>query len=509
MTLLGRLQGLGVAVKYYPRARYLRYYQRTLERTGKPPERQRSIREATKLRDAMISSGPLFIKLGQVLSSRRDVVPEEYVEVLTDLQDAVPMPPFAPVRKLIEEEIGKIEEVFEEFEESGISGASLGLVYKAKYKGNEVAVKVNRPNIRETIRKDREKVTAFIGLLERFTGKTFSLSAFTEQFLTSLELELDYKREAESIDIIGEKIRDLDLEMEVMVPKVYSDISTTKILVMEYMDFIKITDIDELKSNKADLPQIARVIDEMFIRLALREGRFHADPHPGNLGWNKKNKIVLLDYGMTSELPEDLRDKLLMGYYYLSTLDARRLLSVLVDIDLIDPTADRVFMEQVLNTIFKDLQGKEITKMEYQELVHRANIVLYRFPFRLPYNLALFARMSVILDGVCKTLDKDFNFISVVADVMKEEKAAFRILKRRIFELPQRIQKLVSDYMSIPDLIKNVNRQPQKKRRADYSSAIIASGFFISGAIMISNTLYGVIPFAVGVVFAVLSFRSN
>lgn len=509
MTLLGRIQGLGVAIKYYPRARYLRYYQRVLERTGKPPERQRSVREARKLRDTMIKSGPLFIKLGQVLSSRRDVVPEEYIEVLTDLQDSVPMPPFEPVRTMIEEEIGKIRDVFEEFDETGISGASLGLVYKARYKGNEVAVKVNRPNIRETIRKDKEKITAFVGLLERFTGKTFSLSAFAEQFLSSLELELDYKREAESIGIIGDKIGELDLDMEVLVPKVYKDISTSKVLVMEYMDFVKITDVEEMRSNGANLPSIAKVIDEMFLRLALREGRFHADPHPGNLGWNKNNKIVLLDYGMTSELPENMRDKLLMGYYYLSTLDARHLLGVLVDIDLVDPLADKVFMEQVLTTIFRDLEGKEISKMEYQELVHRANTVLFRFPFRLPYNLALFARMSVILDGICKTLDKDFNFIGVVADIMKEEKAAFRILKRRILDLPQRIQKIVSDYISIPELIKNLNRPAERKRKMDYSSAIIATGFLISGAIMISSSIYALVLFAGGVIFAVLSFRTN
>jgi predicted unusual protein kinase regulating ubiquinone biosynthesis (AarF/ABC1/UbiB family) len=509
MTLLGRIQGIGIAVKYYPRARYLRYYQRVVEKTGKPPERQRSVREAIKLRDTMIKSGPLFIKLGQVLSSRRDVVPEEYVQVLTELQDSVPMPPFEPVRTLIEEEIGNIKEVFDEFDETGISGASLGLVYKAKYKGNDVAVKVNRPNIRETIRKDKEKVTAFVALLERFTGKTFSLSAFAEQFLSSLELELDYKREAESIGIIADKISELDLELEVMVPKVYKDISTSKVLVMEYMDFIKITDVDELRSNGANLAKIARIIDEMFLRLALREGRFHADPHPGNLGWNTGNKIVLLDYGMTSELPENMRDKLLTGYYYLSTLDARHLLSVLVDIDLVDPLADKVFMEQVLTTIFRDLEGKEISKMEYQELVHKANTVLFRFPFRLPYNLALFARMSVILDGVCKTLDKDFNFISVVAEIMKEEKAAFKILKRRLLDLPQRIQKVVSDYISLPDLIKNANRPIEVKKRPNYSSAIIASGFLISGAILITSTIYGIILFAGGAIFAALSFRTN
>ncbi len=508
MTLIGKLRGLGVAIRYLPRARYLRFYQRTLERTGKPPDRERSIREATKLRDTMIRSGPLFIKLGQLLSSRRDVVPEEYVQVLTDLQDSVPMPPFEPVKDLIEEEIGKIEQVFDEFEETGVSGASLGLVYRAKFKGNEVAVKVNRPNILETIRKDKDKIYAFVSLLERYSGKTFSLSAFADQFLSSLELELDYRREADSIKIISEKIEDLELDMDVLVPKVYAEVSTSKVLVMEFMNFVKISDLDELKRNNANLPRLAKVIDELFLRLALREGRFHADPHPGNLGWNKSNKLVLLDYGMTSELPDEMRDKLLMGYYYLSNLDARHLLSVLVDIDLIDPQADRNFMEQVLSTIFKDLGGQEISGIEYRELVHRANTVLFRFPFRLPYNLALFARMSVILDGVCKTLDPKFNFVEVVTEIMKDEKAAYKVLKRRILELPKRIQKLVDDYLSLPDLIKNISRPQQKERNANYPSAIIASGLIVSGAILMAHPVYGILLLIGGAVFVALSFRT-
>ncbi len=508
MTLIGKLRGLGVAIRYLPRARYLRLYQRTLEKTGKPPNKDRSIKEATKLRDTMIRSGPLFIKLGQLLSSRRDVVPEEYVKVLTDLQDSVPMPPFEPVRRLIEGEIGKIDQVFEEFDKSGVSGASLGLVYRAKFKGNDVAVKVNRPNILETIRKDKDKVYAFVSLLERHSGKTFSLSAFADQFLSSLELELDYRREAESIKIIGEKIKELELEMDVLVPKVFGEVSTSKVLVMQFIDFVKISDLDELKRNNANLPRLAKVMDELFLRLALREGRFHADPHPGNLGWNKSNKLVLLDYGMTSELPDEMRDKLLMGYYYLSTLDARHLLSVLVDIDLIDPQADRTFMEQVLTTIFRDLGGQEISKIEYEELVHRANTVLFRFPFRLPYNLALFARMSVILDGVCKTLDPKFNFVEVVAEIMKDERAAYKVLKRRILELPQRVQKLVNDYLSIPDLIKNINRPRQRERNHNYPSAIIASGLIVSGAILITHPIYGLLLFIGGIVFVALSFRA-
>lgn len=511
MTLMNgrrRFGGIGIILRFYPHARYLRYYKRKLEATGKPPNRDRSVKEAIKLREALIKSGPLFIKLGQLLSSRRDVIPEEYVEVLTALQDDVPMPDFRDTKELIESEIGKIDQVFESFDETGISGASLGLVYKARYKGNDVAVKVNRPNIKNIIRRDKDKVYSFLRLLERYTGKTFSLSSFADEFISSLDLELDYKREADSIEIIGEKIEEIDLEMEIKVPKVYRDISTSKVLVMEFIDFIKITDIDELKRNNANLKRIAKVIDKLFLRLALREGRFHADPHPGNLGWRLDNEVVLLDYGMTSELHEKTRDELLMGYYYLASMNSGNLLSVLVDMDIADPLADRTVMQQILDMAFKDLQGKEISKMEYNELMHRANTILFRFPFRLPYSLALFARMSVILEGVCKTLDKDFNFVETVSEIMKEEKASYKILKSRVMNFPERAEKVFRDFLSIPDLLKNLNRSNHKSTNGNYSTAIIASGLLIAGSVLISRPLLAGIFFAAAIIFVVFSFRS-
>lgn len=507
MSNLRITKGIGIAIRFLPRARYLRYYRRKLESTGTPPPKSRNIREAEKLRNALIKSGPLFIKLGQLLSSRRDVVPEEYVEILTGLQDDVPMPDFGDVKGLIESEIGKIDQVFDSFDETGISGASLGLVYRAKYKGNDVAVKVNRPNIGKIIMKDKDKIHAFVRLLERYTGKSFSLSSFTDEFISSLQLELDYVREADSIEKIGEKIDELDLEMAIKVPRVYTEVSTSSVLVMEFIKFVKITDTKQLERNNANLRRIAKVIDKLFLRLALREGRFHADPHPGNLGWSQDNKIVLLDYGMTSELNEKTRNELLMGYYYLASLDARNLLKVLVDINVADPSADREVMQEILDMAFRDLQGKEISKMEYNELVHRANSILFRFPFRLPYNLAMFARMSVILDGVCKTLDEKFNFVDTVTEIMSEEKASMKMLKNRILNIPEQIEKTIRDFLSIPELIKNISRRPETPRSRNYSTAIIAGGLIVGGSILINRPLIAVAFFVTAVVLGVYSFK--
>ncbi len=503
----GKISALFTGLRFYPRIRYLRYYRRVLESTGKPPDIERSKEEAKKLRDAFIKSGPVFIKLGQMLSSRRDVIPEEYVEILSDLQDNVPMPDFGEVKEEIESEIGKIEGVFESFDKAGISGASLGLVYKARYKGKDVAVKVNRPHIKDIIRKDKVKVAEFIKLLESNTGRSFALAPFIEEFLASLDTELDYEREAQSISIIREKIKELDLELDVKVPGVFKEISTKKVLVMEYLDFIKITDIESLKENNVDLRKLARVLDKLFIRLALREGRFHADPHPGNLGWMRDGKIALMDFGMTSELPEDMRDKLVMAYYYLAKLDARNLLRTLVEMGIVDPLADRTVMEEGIEMVLKDFQGKELDRMEFQELMNRANSVLIRFPFRLPYNLALFARMSVILEGVCKTLDKQFNFVSVVMEIMEEEHSSWEILKKRILGIPGSVEKTIRDFLDIPELLRNLNRRNAKTNNYNISSPIIAAGFIISGALLINRPTLSAPMFVIGIIFIIISFR--
>jgi len=503
----GKISALFTGLRFYPRIRYLKYYHRVLESTGKPPDIERSKKEAKKLRDAFIKSGPVFIKLGQMLSSRRDVIPEEYVEILSDLQDNVPMPDFSEVKEEIESEIGKIEDIFESFDQTGISGASLGLVYKARYKGKDVAVKVNRPHIREIIKKDKIKVAEFIKLLESNTGRSFALAPFIEEFLASLDTELDYEREAQSISIIKEKIKEMDLEIDVKIPYVVKEISTKKVLVMEYLDFIKITDIDLLKENGVDPGKLARVIDKIFLRLALREGRFHADPHPGNLGWTKDGKIALMDFGMTSELTEDMRNKLIMAYYYLAKLDARNLLRTLVDMGIVDPLADRTVMEEGIAMVLKDFQGKELDRMEFQELMNRANSVLIRFPFRLPYNLALFARMSVILEGVCKTLDKKFNFVSVVMEIMEEEHSSWEIFKNRILGIPESVERTIRDFLDIPELLKNLNRKNVKNANYNISSPIIASGFIISGALLISRPPLATIMFVIGIAFIIISFR--
>jgi len=510
--LKGYLGIITIAARFYPRIRYLRYYQRTLNRTGKPPDQERTKKEADKLLKAFIKSGPIFIKFGQLLSSRRDLLPEEYMESLSNLQDRVPFPDFKEVEEIIKSEIGEVNRVFEHFYQEGLSGASLGLVYKAIYKGRPVAVKVHRPNIEKIIEMDKPKIRLLINMLERNTGKSFALRPMMEEFLNSISLELDYEREAESIEIIGSKLEELDLDFNVKLPEVYKEISTKRVIVMEYIDYIKITDLKSIENSGLNPKLLAKNIDKMFLRLALRKGRFHADPHPGNLGVKKDGTIVLLDFGMTSEISEETRDRLILAYYYLSKLDAENLVETLTDLGIVDPLADRTIMVEAIRMALKSLEGKDITELEYRELVRKADEILLRFPFRLPYNLTLFARMSVILEGVCKNLDPDFNFIATVSEIMEEEKAQRKVLLRRIKDIPFKMIKTYNQMKQIPELLKSIylNTSTIKDNRYQYS--IISAGLFIAGSILYikgNNFWLFLIFISGGIATAALSLRGK
>ncbi len=499
---------IAIGVRFYPRLLYLRHYQSRFIRRGLKPNENRTKKEAERMLAAFIKSGPIFIKFGQLLSSRRDILPEEYMEALSQLQDKVPFPDFSEVDMLLKSEIGDISEKFEFFDRNGISGASLGLVYKARYKGKDVAVKVHRPHIEEIVDRDKPRIRVLINMLERTTGKSFALRPLMEEFLNSLSLELDYEREAESIDIIGEKIEEMGLDFNVVIPKVYREISTKRVLVMEYLDFIKISDVEQIKAKGINLKSLAKNIDKLFIRLALREGRFHADPHPGNLGVKEDGSIVLMDFGMTSEISEETRDRLIMSYYYLSKLDANNLVDALVDLGLIDPLADKALMADAIKIAFKSLEGKNISEIEYRELVRRADEILLRFPFRLPYNLTLFARMSIILEGVCKNLDPNFNFIATVFEIMEEEKAERKVLIRRIKDIPTKTMKLYNEIRGIPELVRSIYIKMNNFESKNYTSAIISGGLFVAAAILYPHFIPFTIFFLGGIVMAYISFRS-
>lgn len=370
--------------------------------------------------EAFIELGPTFIKLGQVLSARPDLLPNEYISSFQRLQDDVPPEDFTLVRPLIEKNLGKLEDVFEEFNPEAISGASLGQVYLARVKGKNVAVKVNRPYVSQRIQKDLYVVRRLLrfarGRIDNFLY--ISLENVIEDFSSRIYDELDYLKEKANMDRIRKNISGRE---KVIIPAVIEDLTTKEVLVMEYIEGIKITDLKGLKEKGIDTEKLAFHLDLMFIRMILKDDMFHGDPHPGNISVTDDGTIILYDFGMVGRLDGKTRDSLITLYVGLLSSDSDLIIDALLSLNALSPAANRGIIRRSIEVSMAGLRGINPDEREVREIFAIANDVIFEFPFRLPRALVLYMRMSSLLEGICMHLDPNFRFIRVLRQILYNE----------------------------------------------------------------------------------------
>ncbi|MFW6017326.1 MAG: ABC1 kinase family protein [Halapricum sp.] len=374
---------------------------------------------AEYLLSALVSLGPTFIKLGQLLSTRPDVLPRAYVTVLSRLQDRVPPDPWEEVEPLLDEEIGDVESVFESFDREPISGASLGQVYTARFEGRRVAVKVLRPGIRKRVEADIRVLSVLVPLLARLAppSQQFTLENLTEEFAASIRREMDYEREADTLERIAANFDD---DPKIRLPAVEHGLSTDRVLVMEYVDGAKITDLETLERQGVDRAAVVERLENAYIRMIVEHGLFHADPHPGNLAVQDDGTIVFYDFGMAGYLDARTREQLFEFYVAVAEDDVDRMIDAFVALGVLDPAADRQLMAQGFELVLESFRGEDISQYQVQELFEQFQGTMQELPMRLPQNLALVVRVSSVLEGVCRTLDPDFDFVSVVRDYVAD-----------------------------------------------------------------------------------------
>ena len=278
--------------------------------SGKQPERIEKLSRPERVRMALEELGPTFVKLGQILSTRPDLIPLEYVQELSKLQDDVPSFPYDDVREIIKSETGRFpEEIFHSFDKTPIAAASIGQVHKAILKDTEeeVAIKVQRPNIQQTIEVDLEIMLHLASLMERHVAEmeVFHPTKIVNEFARSIEDELDYTVEASHIEHFARQFLD---DETIYVPKVYRDLSTKRILVMEFIDGIKASDLDRLKQDGYDLKEIASRGADSILKQICVYGFYHADPHPGNIFILPNNVICFIDFGMMGRISQQERE---------------------------------------------------------------------------------------------------------------------------------------------------------------------------------------------------------
>jgi len=373
-------------------------------------------RRAEALLEKFLSLGPTFIKFGQVLSTRPDALPEVYTDVLSELQDDVPPAPYEDVRRVLEEDIGDPDRVFTRFDREPISGASIGQVHVAERGGERYAVKVLRPGVRDRIESDLRVIESTLPFVLRFAkeGQRFTLSNLADQFKEAIREETDYAREARSIRRIRENLRD----EPVVVPRVADELSSDRVITMEYVEGTKITDVEGLRARGIDTSRVVRDLQRAYIQMILEDGVFHADPHPGNLAVDAEGRVVFYDFGIVGTVTDETRDGIFDFYVAISRNDVDNMINAFIDMGALDPNVDREIARRMFRLMLDNVRGKEIDDERVEDLIDELQEEMYEFPMRVPRDLALLFRTTTVLEGIFYTLDDDYDFFPVIRDYL-------------------------------------------------------------------------------------------
>ena len=468
---------------------------------GKNIDEWKFKKHAKKALKVFIELGPSYIKLGQWLSSRADLLPLPYLEELAKLQDKVPPAEFSKVKPIIESELGKLENIFESFNTSALLGASLGQVYLAKYNNRDVIIKISRPNIEEVIENDIYILKKILPLATRFIDPNLAFSAegMLSQFIETVYEEMDYRIEADNLVTIK---RNLAGDNSVIIPNVIQDRTSKHVLTMEYIPGIKITDIATLDAMGIDRSMLVTRVHRLFFKMLLRHNIFHADPHPGNISVADNGSIILYDFGMVGRLDNKTRLRLIRLYLGMIDKDPPRTVNILMELGTLEPTVNRYVVEKAIELSIQSLYGKEVDKMEVKALTDLANKTMSRFPFRLPKNLALYMRMTSIIEGIYLHHKVKFQFVKVLAKILEGEgllrEAYIEEARTSILRLGKNIESalnvapLLQSYLDT-QLYDTNNKNKRDKSNTLIAGIILATGLFIGSAIALphdSNIAY-------------------
>jgi ubiquinone biosynthesis protein len=374
-----------------------------------------------RLRHALEELGPTFVKLGQILSTRPDLIPPEYLEELVKLQDSAPPFPSEAARALIESELGKpVDEVFASFEDAPIAAASLGQVHRAVLpSGEHVVVKVQRPRIEQIVNTDLEILFDLARLAQARTplGEIYDLSEIADGFADVLRGELDYRREGRHAERFR---RNFEHDGTVYIPLVYWEHTTGRVLVMEEIQGIKIDDISALDAAAIDRHQIALESARLTVEQVFVHRFFHADPHPGNFfvipprSDADKPRIGAMDFGMVGWIDSRTREHLLRIMVCIVRQDVEGLVDEFMRMGVVEWGApNRTRLERDLRGFLNRYRGLPLIEWRARELVHDLTPIAFRHHLRFPSELWLLAKSLSMMEGIGRQIDSDFDLFAV------------------------------------------------------------------------------------------------
>jgi ubiquinone biosynthesis protein len=397
---------------------------------------------------ALEELGPTFVKLGQILSTRPDLIPPDYIKELQKLQDKVPPFAYDLVEQIIKKELGAdIPKIFKSFEQKPFAAASLGQVHQAILEnGDKAVVKVQRPDIEKVIETDLDILFHLARLTEKHipASRLYDPVGIVEEFAKAIRLELDYGNEGRNAERFKKNFED---DKRIYTPKIYWEFSSRRILTMELIEGIKINNLKELDKIGYDRKKIAENGAKAFMKQILIDGFFHADPHPGNMLVMKDEIIGFMDFGMMGRLDEEIKEKCIDLLIAILERNPNKIINEILNLGItsqeeIDTRSLKIDVREMLDQYY----DKSLKEIKLGELISQLVEVSIKYHIKMPAEFALLGKSLITIEGIGLELDPDFNLAEIAKPYAKN-----LILERKS---PQRlILKLLNDLAELYNLI--------------------------------------------------------
>jgi ubiquinone biosynthesis protein len=486
-----------------------------------------------RMRLAFQELGPTFVKLGQVLSMRPDLIPDHVIEELVKLQDQVAPMPFETVQEILNRELGfQVQASFQEIRSEPLGSASIGQVHEAVLRsGERVVIKVLRPGIRKVIETDVALLTFMAEMFEKYFPELRVLNpkVFVEEFFKSLQYELDFKIEANNIDKIKKNSEDFP---DLVFPKVYRELSTHEILVLERFDGIRLNDKEAVMRAAVDRTKIATLGARAFLYSVMKHGLFHGDLHGGNLFILPGDRLGVIDFGIVGRLSQKSRDQLVTMVWALIQEDYETLCYTYAELGSVDTSVDFDSFQREVRNVLSPYLGLNLNDVNSGRVLIEATKIAAKYQIRVPGDWMLVFRALLTMEGMGRLLDPNFDMIAtgeeLISDLVKIQLSPSR-LRSEAFKVSREVISLIeilprnlrwairkfakNDYaleLKSPELAKMAVTLDRGSKRV--ARSISALAFLLTGAILIQAdkgprwdefSIVGLVFLGVGAFFAI------
>jgi len=399
--------------------------------------------------------GPTFIKLGQILSIRPDIIPREYIMELEKLQDNVPGFDYEKVKVQIEKELEcSIDDVFLSFEKEPFAAASIAQAHRAVLEnGQNVVVKVQRPNITGIIKTDLEILSHMAKLIEKHVpeSRTYDPVGIVEEFAEAIKTELNFIREGWNIERFN---KNFEGDPIIYIPRVYWDLTSQKVITVEYIEGIKVNQVEKISELGLSRKQIAENGARALMKQIFIHGFFHGDPHPGNILIKHDGKIAFIDFGMMGRIDEETKYKMVDLIFGVINKDTGKIVKVLLDIGVVSKTTDVRKLKLDVEDMLEHYYGRSLRQIKFSELINEMLHITSRYKVKLPSNFTMLCKSIITIEGIGRELDPDFNIIKTAKPFVKQllqERYNLRNLMKVVNETLLELKKVSK---TIPELVK-------------------------------------------------------